>query len=123
MPECNHVYLKNCNDLHLLWMYNMMQTFYLCYSIWKSWKQMQILEYDWFGSKMCYPKNCLVTCKKILAYLFLEIRAFWAITQKAEWAIKNSYIFCSRLVLKNSKDKNISQNLENPILGSFFSKY
>ena len=49
-------------------------------------------------------------------------RVFQAITQNGELGIKN-YIFCSRLLLKNSKDKTFSENLGNPVLAPFCSEY
>lgn len=50
-------------------------------------------------------------------------KAFWAITQNRERGIKNYKIFYLRLVLRNSKDKNISETLGNHNLRHFFSKH
>ena len=75
-----------------------------------------------------YTLECLVTCKRehsifiswdigVLKLLQSDWpRAFWAITQNGEWGITNYKIFCSRLVLKNSKKKNFSENLGNLFL-------
>ena len=92
MSECNHIYLKNCTDLHSLWMYNMMQKFvisrFTCVI-----EVSKILKSDWLGPKICYPQDCLVTSKNLSIFISSDnsiskllqsdwTKVFYAITKK-----------------------------------------
>ena len=122
--------MKNCIDLHLFWMYSMMKKFNL---ISQSLLVLLKFQKSWnlivWNQKFTTPKIVSSRAKKISKFIswynrvskLLQSewgRVFWAITQNGECGIKNYYIFCWRLVLRNSKDKHFS---EHPILGPFFS--
>ena len=115
-------------------MYNMMQKFNLISQdllvLLKFQKSCNLIGWDQRFATPRLPSPI----QKSLPYLFLEIIGFQnscsLIAQElimghnSKWRMGNQelHLFL-RLVLRNSKDKNISENLGSPILGPFFSKY